>query len=88
MYQAHIYFHLKATSDKESILKMFFQDWTDDICNQEVSYSTVSTGRGSRAWWNEIIRVDFSNAEDAVALRLRGIPEEFKEYLEILDYPG
>lgn len=65
---------------------MFFQGWADEICNNEVSYSTVAINGGSRMWWNEIIRVEFVNEEDAVAIKLKGIPDEFKEYLEIVEY--
>lgn len=75
MYQTSLYYTLKATSDNKKILELFFQDWTDGICNEEVEYSTVAT----------IIRVDFKNVEDAVAMKLRGIPLEFQKYLEIVN---
>lgn len=71
-----LYYQLKTTPDKKKILELFFQDWADSICNKEVTYSTgIST-----------IRVDFDNAEDALAMRLHGIPQEFQNYLEIVDY--
>jgi hypothetical protein len=85
MYQTSLYFHLKATADKKTILQMFFKDWTDRICNEEVMYSTVETDGGGKHWWNETIRVDFTNEEDAVAMRLKGVPEEFQHYLTLVN---
>ena len=86
MHKSHLHIHLRATSDKESILKMFFQDWADELCNNEVSYSTVASDGGGRLWWNEIIRVEFVNEEDAVAMKLKGIPDELKQYLKLVNY--
>lgn len=84
MYQTSLYYHLKATADKKKILEIFFQDWADGICNEEVTYSTVASDGGGRVWWNETIKVDFKNPEDALAMKLRGIPEEFQQYLLLL----
>lgn len=84
MYNLHI--HLKATCDKESVLKMFFQNWADEICNSKVSYSCVATDGDGIVWRNEIIRVAFENEEDATIMKLKGIPDEFKNYLKIVEY--
>ncbi len=86
MYQTSLHFHLKATAEKARILELFFQDWADGICNEEVAYQTVAGDGGGRIWWNEIIRVDFKNSEDAIAMKLRGIPQELQNYLTIVDY--
>jgi hypothetical protein len=64
---------------------MFFEDWTDSICNNEVAYSIVAIDGTGLTAWNEIIRVDFANEEDATILKLKGIPDEFSSYLEILN---
>jgi len=64
---------------------MFFEDWADSICNNEVMYSIIGGDGGGTTAWNEIIRVDFVNEEDATVMKLKGIPEEFQKYLELLN---
>jgi hypothetical protein len=86
MYQTSLYYHLKATKDKKDILNMFFKDWADRICNEEVAYSTVAGDGGGRHWWNEIIKVDFANSEDALVMQLKGVPEELQHYLTPINY--
>lgn len=81
MYNTSLYFLLTATPDKEALLKMFFEDWADGICNNQIAYSVVNTDG------TDVIRADFVNKEDAVALKLIGIPPEFRKYLAILNYP-
>jgi hypothetical protein len=82
MYQTSLYFHFKApNSNADNVLLMFFEDWADQICDREVSYSVVGSDGGGKFWSNEIIRVDFVNKEDAIAMKLKGIPDEFKKYL-------
>lgn len=66
---------------------MFFEDWADSICNNEVKYSIVAGDGGDRTFWNDIIRVDFENEEDATIMKLRGVPEEFQKHLRLVD-PG
>jgi len=89
MYQTSLHFKLDTPADKAKVLELFFQDWADSICNNEVSYETVESdskhGSGS-IWWDEIIRVNFKNPEDAIAMKLRGIPNEFQNYLSFVDY--
>jgi len=80
-----LYFHLKANQNKATVLRMFFEDWADSICNNEVIYSTLVANRPLFGVETEIIKVDFVREEDAVAMKLRGIPEEFKQYLEIVN---
>jgi hypothetical protein len=89
MYQTSLHFKLDTPAEKVKILELFFQDWADGICNKEVSYNTVESNskHGCGAiWWDEVIRVDFKNSEDAVAMKLRGIPHELQNYLTIVDY--
>ena len=85
MYQTSLYFNLKVTPEKIFILKMFFEDWADRICNNEVAYSTIVANRPLLGPESEIIKVDFVREEDAVAMKLRGIPQEFQKYLEIVN---
>ena len=76
-----LYLELRATPDKGNILRMFFEDWADSICNNEVSYSYESGSRCDNSPYT--IRVDFVNKEDALAMKLKGIPDEFKKYLTL-----
>jgi len=82
-YKASLYFDVKITPDKKLILEMFFKDWADRICNNEVRYSTITSdimsGRNK-----ETIQVDFVNEEDAVAMKLKGVPDEFSKYLTMM----
>lgn len=90
MYQTSLFFHLRTDQDRKNILKMFFKDWADTICNSEVTYSSTTTDTLSynnyipTTVYDEIIRVDFEHEEDAVAMKLKGIPEEFQKYLTII----
>lgn len=80
-----LYFSFKVSHDKKAILEMFFKDWADSICNKEVSYSINSKTVPGSGLSRDTIRVDFANEEDAVALKLIGIPKEFQKYLEIVN---
>ena len=86
MYTSTLYFHFIATRTNRNVLKMFFEDWTDSICNNQVKYSIVGGDGGGITAWNEIIRVDFENEEDATIMKLKGIPEEFQKYLKLVNW--
>ncbi len=88
MYQTSLFFKIKDTStlDKHRILEFFFKSWVDDTCNNEVSYTLeeiLEAPAGSMSWI-EIYRVDFDRIEDAVAIKLKGVPLEFQNYIEII----
>lgn len=85
MYQYSIYYNLKITPDKKRILEYFFKDWADRICHDEITYFTIESNNSHRLVWDETIRVDFKNEEDALAMKLRGVPEEFEKYLIMVD---
>jgi hypothetical protein len=85
MYQISLYFDVRAAPDKKRILEIFFKDWVDRLCNNEVTYITVGHNRYDVGSEFDTIRLDFVNSEDAVALKLRGIPAEFRKYLEIVN---
>jgi hypothetical protein len=65
--------------DKRQLLELFLRDWIDNTCDNEVNYFV------SRTKLSTILNVDFDRQEDAVALMLRGVPEEFQHYLEIVN---
>lgn len=90
-------FRIKADVDvnKYRLLELFFKDWVDTTCDNEVHYKIESVpgtayvyGRGAvhskHLPTYETFRVDFDKQEDALALMLKGVPEEFQSYLEIL----
>jgi len=78
-------FKIKDTVDidKHRLLELFFKDWVDDTCDNQVNYKvekTISSGIGRY----DIFRVDFETQEDITAVILKGIPQEFQSYLEIV----
>ena len=86
-----LYFKIKDSvdSDKHRILELFFKGWVDETCENQVQYKIE---RNSIKHWNpgmvhytETFRVDFDRQEDALAIKLKGVPEELKSYLEIVE---
>lgn len=77
-------FRIKNTIgfDKHKILELFIKDWIDGTCDQEVQYNMFQDPQPPGL--ARIFRVDFFNQEDATALRLKGIPSEFRDYIEII----
>ncbi len=84
MYNTSLYLHFIGPN--QHVVKMFFEDWADRICNGEVKYSVVSIDGLGQANWDHTIRVDFVNSEDATIMKLKGIPEEFRKYLKFVDW--
>lgn len=74
--------------DKHRLLEFFFKDWVDDSCNRQVQYSIErdvnKDWKPGMVYYNETFSVHFEKSEDALALKLRGIPTEFEKYLEIV----
>lgn len=86
MHKTSLYFNFKAPNgNADNVLRMFFESWADEICNKQISYSVIGSDGGGKHWHNEFIRADFENEEDALILKLKGIPTEFQKYLEISD---
>ncbi len=88
MQQHSILFKIKESTaqEKYGVLEIFFKAWVDSTCNNEVQYSIeydVSQSPDHRH--GEIFRVDFNRHEDATALKLIGIPDEFQEYIEFIN---
>jgi hypothetical protein len=85
MYQSSLFFRINSdiASEKHRILELFFKSYVDAVCNNEVNY-IIEHNKCDSA---EIFRVVFDNIEDATAIRLKGIPEEFGQYLEFVDAP-
>lgn len=74
--------------DKHRLLECFFEDWIDDSCNNQVHYNierdVSKEWKPGMVYYNETFSVHFDRPEDALALKLRGIPREFEKYLEIV----
>lgn len=71
-----LYFKIKdsVSIDKHSLITLLFKDCIDESCDNQVQYGQVK----------ETFCVDFEKQEDAVAMSLRGVPKEFRLYLEII----
>lgn len=79
MYQTSLLFKIKDNNiPNQRILDMFFKSWIDDICDNEVQYTVEHNVL-------DTLRVDFDKREDAVLVKLRGIPTEFDKYLEFIN---
>lgn len=85
-----LYFKIKDTVDvdKHQLLELFFKDWIDNTCDRQVQYRVERDVE--KDWmpgmvrYRETFRVDFEKQEDFVALKLKGIPSEFTNFLEIV----
>lgn len=88
MYQTSLFFKIKDTAvlEKHRILEIFFKSWIDDACNNEVEYTLIDVSEAPTGsfLWEETYRVDFECTEDAVALKLKDVPLEFKSYIEMV----
>lgn len=90
MRKTSLYFKIKDSSaqEKHRILEMFFKSWVDDICNNEVKYTIEHSLRAVPDSMldqvEELFRVDFNSVEDATVIKLKGIPVEFQEYIELI----
>lgn len=87
MYKTVLFFKIKDTAalEKHRILEIFFKSWIDEICNNEVKYTLESIKElPTYDCRVEVYRVDFENVEDAVALKLAGVPKEFQNYIELV----
>lgn len=75
MYSTSLSYRVKPYGDDNyRILQFFFKAWVDETCDNEVQYTMNP----------DDIKVDFEHPEDAIALKLKGIPDEFQNYLEIV----
>jgi hypothetical protein len=85
-----LFFKIKdnVNIDKHRLLELFFKDWVDDSCNNEVHYliqrDIIKDWEPGMVHYRETFRVDFDTQEDALAMRLRGVPQEFQSYLEMV----
>ena len=72
--------------DNYRLIEMFFMDYIDDTCDNQVKYKIESAGDPEcgpgTTGYQETFRVDFDKPEDTLAVYLRGIPKEFQMYLE------
>lgn len=81
-----LFFKIKSTVDldKHRLLELFFKDWIDDSCNNRVQYKIQRDSTTNSAKHQETLCVDFEQPEDALVMLLKGIPNEFIQYLEIV----
>jgi len=85
-----LFFKIKDSVDidKHRLLEIFFKDWVDDSCDNQVQYKierdVIKDWEPGMVHYRETFRVDFERREDAVAMSLKGVPREFQQYLEIV----
>ena len=74
--------------DKHRLVELFFKDWVDNICDNEVRFTVqrdvIKDWTPGMVSYTETFRVLFENQEDELALRLKGVPVEFQKYLEMI----
>ena len=73
-----IYYKIKDTvqRDKHLLIDLLFKDWVDGVCDNKVRFTSNNLSESF---------VDFDLQEDAVAVRLLGIPTKFQMYVEIVN---
>jgi hypothetical protein len=81
-----VIFRIKESVDieKHKIIELFFKDWVDGTCDNQVKYKTGYVPKWQHLNLQGTLRVEFEMQEDATALRLRGVPHYFRDYLEII----
>ncbi len=85
-----IFFKIKDNVgiDKRHLLEIFFKNWVDDSCNNQVQYKVerdvIKDWQPGMVHYHETFRVDFEKQEDAVIMNLKGVPQEFQLYLEMV----
>lgn len=73
-------FKIKVVSaSKSRIIELLFKDWVDSICDNQVEYEIRPSIYGAS------VHVRCSNSEDAMAIRLRGLPSEFDKLIKIVN---
>ena len=74
--------------DKHRLLEIFFKDWVDGSCDRQVHYTVErdvnKDWKPGMVYCDETFSVHFDKPEDALALKLKGVPSEFEKYLEIV----
>lgn len=74
-----LYFKTKPelAADKRHLVELFFLDWIDTVSENDVNVEIESTGVYS-------YKVDFNKPEDALAVKLKGVPCEFNNLIELV----
>ncbi len=80
-----LYYQIKDTVDvdKRQLLELFFKDWAEDTGCNHVHYE-VSKNQHMHSAHRGAFRLDFECTEDLVALKLRGVPLEFRNFIELI----
>ena len=81
MYQTNVNVKVKKwLPPQSSVISMFIENWIEET-TREYSWSISSRDAAGRPM---ALLFSFENSEDAVAIKLKGIPHEFRNYLEIV----
>lgn len=83
-----VYFKIKDNVglSNRRVVDLFFRDWIDRTCSNQVQYTFVCDV-AHEPGVQDILRVDFDYHTDATALKLKGVPDEFREYIELVGWP-
>lgn len=83
----HLYFRVKDSVDKENhpLLDIFFKEWIGSSCDYNVNIIKNKVRDVNRYFDIYYYKVSFTTGEDALAIKLKGIPPEFKNHLEIVE---
>ena len=66
------------------IVELFLKDWIDDNCNNQVKYIVdyQPSILPNSLFLEYTFNVEFDNSEDALAVKLKGIPERLQHYVQ------
>lgn len=66
------------------ILESFIDEWVDNTCRDHSNYEIRECGPPANDGVARFIRIDFTNPEDAVSLRLQGVPPGYIKYIDFV----
>lgn len=83
----HLYFKVKESVDADDypLLEIFFKEWIGGSCDYDVSIIKNKVRDVNRYYDLYYYKVIFHTSEDALAIKLKGLPPEFKNHLEIVE---
>lgn len=82
MHYPALHFKLKSTIAvaDEKIVELLFKSWIDTSCDNNVNYE-ISQDIKTKLF---TFRADFEHIEDAIIVKLHGIPDGLNKYIELV----
>jgi len=82
IYKKTLFYSIKASAPEvnDAVLELFFKSWVDEVCNNGArckinKYTPVATQ------YRNTFCVEFPREEDALMMKLKGLPSEFENYI-------